>query len=47
MEKYELKFMNEAIKWANDCNPIKESIPKVGAIIAVGEKALGRGPVTA
>jgi pyrimidine deaminase RibD-like protein len=35
--------MQEAIDWADACQPIKESIPKVGAIIAVGDKVLGRG----
>jgi pyrimidine deaminase RibD-like protein len=43
MGNYELEFMQEAIEWANGCHPIKESIPKVGAIIAVGEQPLGRG----
>ncbi len=35
--------MQESIDWADACKPIKESIPKVGAIIAVGDKVLGRG----
>jgi diaminohydroxyphosphoribosylaminopyrimidine deaminase/5-amino-6-(5-phosphoribosylamino)uracil reductase len=35
--------MREAIKWADDCRPIKESVPKVGAIIAVGDNAIGHG----
>lgn len=43
MEKHDLKFMEEAIAWADACHPIKESIPKVGAVIAVGETPLGRG----
>ena len=43
MEKQDLKFMKEAIEWANDCHPYKESIPKVGAVIAVEGKAVGRG----
>jgi len=43
MEKHDLKFMKEAINWADACQPIKESIPKVGAVIAVGETPLGRG----
>lgn len=43
MEKYHLNFMKEAIAWADDCHPVKENIPKVGAIIAVGDKAIGRG----
>ena len=43
MDKHDLQFMQEAIEWASDCHPVKESIPKVGAIFAVGDKALGRG----
>src|ERR1700722_13246738 len=43
MDNRHLVLMNEAIAWANDCHPIKESIPKVGAIIAVGDKVIGRG----
>jgi pyrimidine deaminase RibD-like protein len=43
METLDLKFMKEAIEWAETCSPVKESIPKVGAIIAVGGKVIGRG----
>lgn len=43
MDKHDLKFIKEAIEWANDCHRVKESIPGVGAIFAVGHKALGRG----
>jgi pyrimidine deaminase RibD-like protein len=43
MEKDDLGFMNEAIAWAADCHPLKESIPRVGAIIAVEKNAIGRG----
>ena len=43
MEKYDLKFMKEAVAWARGCHPIKESTPKVGAVVAVGGIALGRG----
>lgn len=43
MDANDLKFMNEAIAWAKDCHPVKESIPKVGAIFAVGHVAIGRG----
>ncbi len=43
MDSRDLKFMQEAIDWADSCQPIKESIPKVGAIIAVGDEVLGRG----
>jgi pyrimidine deaminase RibD-like protein len=35
--------MEEAITWAGGCHPVKESIPKVGAVIAVGQKAIGHG----
>jgi pyrimidine deaminase RibD-like protein len=37
------KFMNEAITWANGCKPKEPAIPKVGAIIVTGGKAIGRG----
>ena len=37
------KFMEMAFKWANGCQPIKESIPRVGAIIAVEQQVIGRG----
>jgi pyrimidine deaminase RibD-like protein len=43
MDKNDLQFMQEAIDWAGECVPIKERIPKVGAIIAVDGKAIGRG----
>jgi pyrimidine deaminase RibD-like protein len=43
MDKWDIGFMKEAISWANRCQPVKESIPKVGAIIAVGQEAIGRG----
>jgi pyrimidine deaminase RibD-like protein len=43
MDKHDLQFMQEAVDWANDCHPVKDSIPKVGAIIAVRDKVLGRG----
>lgn len=42
-EDYDRNFMKEAITWAQQCNPAKESIPKVGAIIAVGPRVIGRG----
>ncbi len=35
--------MRKAIEWANSCNPQKESIPKVGAVITIGDKLLGQG----
>jgi pyrimidine deaminase RibD-like protein len=37
------RWMLEAIELAEGCAPIKESIPKVGAVIAIGEEPLGRG----
>jgi pyrimidine deaminase RibD-like protein len=43
MEERDLKFMKEAIKWADGCHPRKPSIPKVGAIIVAGDTPLGRG----
>jgi pyrimidine deaminase RibD-like protein len=43
MDSHDLLFMKEAIAWGDDCHPVKESIPKVGAIIAVGTTAIGRG----
>ena len=43
MTKFDKDCMDEAIEWAKGCNPIRESIPRVGAIIAVGEKVIGRG----
>ena len=42
-QERDLKFMKLAIVWAGGCQPIKKSIPKVGAIIAVGDVAIGRG----
>lgn len=35
--------MLESIQWADDCKPNKAAIPKVGAIIAVDGKVIGRG----
>ena len=43
MDSDDIKFMKEAIKWAEGCHPVKESIPKVGAIIVTEKKAIGRG----
>ncbi len=43
MQNDDLKYMREAIEWAGDCHPIKDSIPKVGAIIVKGGNVLGRG----
>lgn len=35
--------MKQAIEWADGCKPKYDKIPKVGAIIAVGDKAIGWG----
>ena len=35
--------MSEAVEWAARCNPVRESIPKVGAIISDGKHVIGRG----
>ncbi len=43
MENVDIKLMNEAIDWADKCSPSKESIPKVGAVIAIGDTVIGRG----
>jgi pyrimidine deaminase RibD-like protein len=44
MDKNETNHMVEAIKWASGCSPVKESIPKVGAIIVSAENmVIGRG----
>lgn len=38
-----VQLMKEAIAWGAQCKPIKDAIPKVGAIIAIGSEAIGRG----
>jgi pyrimidine deaminase RibD-like protein len=43
MTDTDVKLMGEAIAWAEGCNPKKESIPKVGAIIAINGDVIGRG----
>src|SRR5437899_1830713 len=43
MADQDLALMRQAITWAEECNPMKESIPKVGAIIAVDGVAIGHG----
>jgi pyrimidine deaminase RibD-like protein len=43
MTNDDLMFMKEAIAWAKDCQPVKDSIPKVGAIFAIGGSAIARG----
>lgn len=37
------KLMNRAIEQAEQCRPIADRIPKVGAVIAVGETVIGVG----
>lgn len=36
-------FMNKAIELASQCHPLKESIPKVGAVIVVNGAIIGSG----
>jgi pyrimidine deaminase RibD-like protein len=43
MDKNDFKFMQETIDWADACHPAKDGIPKVGAVIVAGGKAIGRG----
>ena len=43
MEEVDLHLMREAIGLADQCRPIKDGIPKVGALIAVGGTVIGRG----
>lgn len=39
----ELKLMNRAILWAQRCKPIKDGIPKVGAVIAIRGRVIASG----
>jgi pyrimidine deaminase RibD-like protein len=39
----DVELMREAIRWAQGCSPKNKSTPKVGAIIAVSGKVIGRG----
>jgi pyrimidine deaminase RibD-like protein len=43
MTEIDKKLMDQAIELAKGCNPIKESIPTVGAIIAIGDRVIGHG----
>jgi len=43
MEPVDLENMDKAIAQAEQCRPIAERIPKVGAIIAIGETVIGKG----
>jgi pyrimidine deaminase RibD-like protein len=36
-------MMDRAIRWAGGCSPRNPRIPKVGAIIAIGDEVIGRG----
>ncbi len=42
MTEAETELMREAIDWADGCKPKYDHIPKVGAIIAIGRKVIGR-----
>src|SRR5271157_4640346 len=37
------RLMNRAIELAEQCRPIAERIPKVGAVIAIGDTVIGQG----
>jgi pyrimidine deaminase RibD-like protein len=43
MESVDYENMKKAIAQAEQCQPIADRIPKVGAIIAVGDTVIGRG----
>ncbi|MFL5241567.1 MAG: deaminase [Gemmataceae bacterium] len=43
MTETDIRLMREAIGLAEGCNPVKDGIPKVGAVIAVGEVVIGSG----
>jgi pyrimidine deaminase RibD-like protein len=43
METLDQKHMEEAIALADQCLPIADRIPKVGAVIAIGETVIGKG----
>ena len=43
MNDVDIELMRQAILWSKGCQPVEERIPKVGAIIAVEEKVIGRG----
>jgi pyrimidine deaminase RibD-like protein len=43
MEAFDQKHMGEAIALADQCLPIADRIPKVGAVIAIGETVIGKG----
>lgn len=43
MTETDLNFMRKAVELAVGCNPKKDGIPKVGAVIAVGDVIIGTG----
>ena len=43
MDTTDLNFMQQTVDLASQCTPIKESIPKVGAIIVANKEVIGRG----
>jgi pyrimidine deaminase RibD-like protein len=43
MTENDLRHMEKAISLADRCNPKEERIPRVGAVIAIGEGIIGRG----
>jgi pyrimidine deaminase RibD-like protein len=43
MNEADVRFMNAAIRCAKKCKPIEAAIPKVGAIIAISSRVIGRG----
>jgi hypothetical protein len=43
MDTTDERLMREAINWSKDCQPVKKSIPKVGAVVAVNDVAIAQG----
>ena len=43
MTENDLRYMEKAISLAENCAPTEERIPRVGAVIAVGQVIIGRG----
>src|SRR5260370_24294456 len=43
MQSVDYENMKKAIAQAEQCQPIAERVPKVGAIIAVGDTVIGQG----
>jgi pyrimidine deaminase RibD-like protein len=42
MEQYDETHMNDAIGLAEQCRPVADRIPKVGAVIAIGDTVIGK-----